>query len=256
MWGKADTHIHTTFSDGVASPAELVDFVVEKTDLQVIAVTDHDSAEGGLAAREYAQRRGYSLDVIVGQEVTTGEGDIVGLFLRSTLPTYATAREAVDAIHAQGGLAVAVHPFSFWATGTLMKGVARQIRTLPLDGVEVRNGFPTNFISNPLTGWHNRQGQQLSQLGGSDSHVPYTVGQACTLFPGRTAADLRIAIETRTTRAAGPLWLPTNIMRLVPMLLRRGLPSREQEPAYAQEPVFVHPSVHRPATHPAGDNRS
>ena len=64
--------------------------------------TDHDTAEGALVARSYAQRNALSLDVIVGQEVSTGEGDVVGLFLSATLPAYDTAAEAIDAIRAQG----------------------------------------------------------------------------------------------------------------------------------------------------------
>lgn len=229
MFSKADTHMHTTCSDGLVSPEEMVDYVAAQTDLRVIAVTDHDTAEGGILAREYALRRGLALDVIVGQEVTTDEGDIVGLFIRETLPAFRTARAAIDAIHAQGGLAVAVHPYSNLATGFNMTGVADRIRTLPLDDVEVRNGFPTNVFANAMTVRRNRRAQRLSELGGSDSHVPYTVGQAHTLFRGNTAEDLRQAIIRRETRAAGPLWLPTSLAKLTPMLLRKGLPSRAEE---------------------------
>ena len=238
MVSKADTHIHTTCSDGKASPAELVDYVVEQTDLRVIAVTDHDTAEGALMAREYTLRRGLDIDVIIGQEVTTDEGDVVGLFVQATLPAFRTARAAIQAIHAQGGLAVAVHPFSTWLTFGNMHGLGRQITTLPLDAVEVRNGFPTNFIGNRLTLWYNRRrARPLSELGGSDSHLPYTVGQAFTLFPGRSAADFRQALIDGATRAAGPLWQPASVARSIPVLFKRGLPGRASEPVYADRPA-------------------
>ena len=238
MFSKADTHMHTTCSDGLVSPEELVDYVAAQTDLRIIAVTDHDTAEGGLRAQEYARRQGLSLEVIVGQEVTTDEGDIVGLFVHTTMPAFRTAREAVDAIHAQGGLAVAVHPYSRLATGFQMKGVADLIGTLPLDGVEVRNGFPSNILANAMSVRRNRRGQRLSELGGSDSHVPYTVGQAHTLFRGATAEELRHAIIRRETRAAGPLWLPASMAKLTPVLLRKGFPSRAQEPVRGQTTAF------------------
>ena len=227
MYSKADTHIHTNYSDGLLAPEETVEYVATHTDLRVIAITDHDTAEGAFVAQEYALKRKLSLEVIIGQEVTTDEGDIIGLFVKTTLPSYRTAQEAISAIHAQGGLAVAAHPFSRWSTLNNMMGVGTQIFTLPLDGVEVRNGFPANIFSNPLTAWLNYfMGQNLAAMGGSDSHAPFTIGQPYTYFPGRTAADLRQAIETKMVRAGGSLWTPLGLARLLPLLLKRGgLPS-------------------------------
>lgn len=234
MCSKADTHIHTSYSDGLMSPEETVDIIATETDLRVIAITDHDTAEGAFAAQSYARCHVSALEVIIGQEVSTGEGDIVGLFLKSTLPLFDTAVEAIDAIHAQGGLAVAVHPFSRWSTLYNMKGVGAKIFHLPLDAVEVRNGFPTNVFSNPLATWLNRYvGQGLPELGGSDSHVAFTVGQAFTWFPGRTAFDFRRAIIAGTVRAGGTLWTPLSLARLLPVLMKRGLPLRR--PAYESQ---------------------
>ena len=230
-FSKADTHLHTSYSDGSATPAEMVEYIVAHTDLSVIAVTDHDTTEGAFVARSYARQQGINLDVIIGQEVTTDEGDMIGLFLRETLPQYPTAAEAVQAIKAQGGLAIAAHPFSYWSTMSLMHGVGMQITELPLDGVEVRNGFPANFVSNPLTAWMNRRrGLQHSELGGSDSHVPYTAGQAFTRFPGQTGEDLRRAILKGQTHAGGTLWTPASIARIIPMLVRSGRPQRQSVP--------------------------
>ena len=244
---KADTHLHTTYSDGVSTPAELVDYVVLHTDLRVIAITDHDTTDGAYVARRYARTHGLDLEVIIGQEVTTDEGDIIGLFLNTTLPQYATAIEAVRAIQAQGGLAIAAHPFSYWATATLMKGVGSQISTLPLDGVEVRNGFPTNFVSNPLTAWMNRRSDaQHSELGGSDSHVPHTVGQAFTWFPGDTAEDLRAAIVEGKTCAGGTLWTPMSLARMVPILLKHGMPSLPSEPMDGEVALVAQPATAEP----------
>ena len=228
MFSKADTHIHTTYSDGLLTPEETVDAIARATDLKVIAITDHDTAEGAFVAQAYARRHAPDLEVIIGQEVTTDEGDVVGLFLKATLPRYKTAAEAVSAIHAQGGLAVAVHPYSRWTSLGLMQGVAHKIRELPFDAIEVRNGFPTNFISNPLTTWLNRRfGQNLPEMGGSDSHAPVTAGQPHTRFPGSSATDLRLAIEQGNVTAGGGLWNLSSLISLVPLLLTHGLPHHQ-----------------------------
>jgi predicted metal-dependent phosphoesterase TrpH len=228
MYSKADTHLHTTCSDGLMSPEDTVEIIARQTDLRVIAITDHDTAEGALLAHVHAKRRGLPLEVIVGQEFSTVDGDVVGLFLKSTLPKFKTAAQAIAAIHTQGGLAVAVHPFSHWSTLNYMCGLGMKIFELPLDGVEVRNGFPTNFLTNPLAErLLRRKGQNLAELGGSDSHVPFTAGQAFTWFEGQTASDLRWAIESGTTRAGGTLWTPLSLARMIPVLLERGLPHYE-----------------------------
>jgi predicted metal-dependent phosphoesterase TrpH len=225
MYSQADTHIHTTYSDGLMTPEETVEFIATYTNLQVIAITDHDTTTGAFVAQAYARHHAPHLEVIIGQEISTNQGDVVGLFLKSTLPAFETAAEAVAAVHAQGGLAVAVHPFSHWSTCFVMHGVGRRIFDVPFDAVEVRNGVPANLLSNPLTAWLNRYvGQQLPELGGSDSHVPFTAGQAMTLFPGRSAADLRQAIEQGTVQAGGTVWKWSSLTRLVTVLAQRGLP--------------------------------
>lgn len=229
MYSKADTHIHTTYSDGLMSPEETIDFVATQTDLRVIAITDHDTAEGALVAHQYAQRYADRLEVIIGQEVSTNEGDVVALFLQTTLPKFKTAAAAIQAIHRQGGLAIAVHPFAHWFLFGHMQGVSAKILALPFDGVEIRNGFPINLLSNSLTAWLNRhKGQNLPELGGSDSHVSFTVGQPGTLFPGATAADFRRAVETNQVRTAGLCWSLASLVRLIPTILKKGLPHHQQ----------------------------
>ncbi|MEM7031156.1 MAG: PHP-associated domain-containing protein [Chloroflexota bacterium] len=223
MYSKADTHMHTTCSDGLMTPEETIDYIVEHTDLRVVAVTDHDTAEGGLIAHDYAQRYAGQLDVIVGQEVTTLEGDVVGLFVNRTLPIYDTALEAIGAIHAQGGLAVAVHPFSRIVSGGNMHGVTTKIFHLPFDAMEARNGFPTNVLVHSLSSWLNRKkGQNLPELGGSDSHVSYTIGHTFSWFPGQTASDFRQAVLEGTVRAGGICWSPMAVARAAVRVIKNG----------------------------------
>src|SRR2546425_8980343 len=110
--GRADLHMHTTASDGWPSPQQVVDHV-RLTGLDVIAVTDHDTIEGALRAADHAARRG-RVQIVIGEEVSSRDGHIVGLFLEKRIRPGLTAAATVHAIHEQGGLAVAVHPF--WRT--------------------------------------------------------------------------------------------------------------------------------------------
>lgn len=231
-WGKADPHVHTNFSDGYLSPLETIKMIAERSAIDVVAITDHDTTEGALIARDYARRYFPHLDVIVGQEVTTGEGDVLALFVEKTLPRFATATEAIVAIHQQHGLAVAVHPFVF---GWEMESVGRAILSLPFDAVEVRHGCPVSIPGNLWAGLLNWFGPQLPRLGSSDSHIPFTIGQAFTWFPGQSAAHLRRAIESNAVRPGGTTWKIISMWRFWRFL------SRESQLIY---------KPHRPYTAP------
>src|SRR5262249_43221368 len=106
---KADLHIHTTHSDGAATVPELLEHVAQFSDIRVIAITDHDSIAGARQAAQLARQ--FDVEVIVGEEVSTAEGHLLALFIDAFLPPGRPAAETIAAIHAQGGLAIAPHPF-------------------------------------------------------------------------------------------------------------------------------------------------
>jgi predicted metal-dependent phosphoesterase TrpH len=102
---RIDLHLHSCFSpDSTTSLDVLVDRCRE-LGLDRIALTDHHTAEGALQL----QRREPQL-AIVGEEVATTEGDIIGLFVTGSIPSGGTPEEVCDAIHAMGGLTYACHP--------------------------------------------------------------------------------------------------------------------------------------------------
>src|SRR5438093_4926196 len=141
---RADLHMHTNCSDGWPSPAELVDRVIARTDLRVIAVTDHDTLEGALRATERAAKTG-GVEVVIGEEVSSRDGHILGLFLEHRVRPGMSARATVEAIHRQGGVAVAAHPF--WRTdrqarGSRAHGVGWEAVELDFDATEVENSTP------------------------------------------------------------------------------------------------------------------
>src|SRR6266576_4612265 len=72
--GKADLHIHSTYSDGIGTIEQILEHVRHQTDLDVIAITDHDVIEGSLRARDLWAQGEYRFDFVVGEEVSTYEG--------------------------------------------------------------------------------------------------------------------------------------------------------------------------------------
>src|SRR5215471_9489563 len=88
--GTADLHVHTTGSDGVATAAQVLEYVERRTSLAVLAITDHDDLAPALHAREMHARGGYSFDFVPGMEVTTIEGHLLALFVEERVPSFRT----------------------------------------------------------------------------------------------------------------------------------------------------------------------
>jgi predicted metal-dependent phosphoesterase TrpH len=200
--GLADLHLHTSFSDGWPSPEEVVDHVTLETDLDVIAVTDHDTVEGALRAAEHSRRSG-GVPVIVGEEVSSRQGHILGLFLETRIRPGMSAAATVDAIHHQGGLAIAAHPF--WRTERMAErfrgsihGLGWLAAELDFDAVEVENSTPGLGLAN-LLARRLAEGSGQACTGSSDAHILEAIGKSATAFPGRSPGALRSAIERGTT---------------------------------------------------------
>jgi predicted metal-dependent phosphoesterase TrpH len=223
VWSKADIHIHSDHSDGLASIPAIMEYVREHTDLSVIAITDHNAIEGGRFA--LSLRDMYDVDVIVGEEVSSREGHVLGLFLEELVPPRMSAADTVRAIKEQGGIAIIPHPFSAQGVfGARRRSAFEQASAdWGFDGYEV-------FNSLPYLGFANNRAEQVAPddlgiavTGGSDAHVLRAIGLACTMFRGTTAEDLRRAIEARETRASaekGGLGLLLRYMLRYPQIRR------------------------------------
>src|SRR5258706_423053 len=81
--GRADLHIHTLASDGTSGIIEILEHAERSTDLDVIAITDHERIDAALAARTIARERGMRVEVVVGEEVSTLGGHLLALTSRS-----------------------------------------------------------------------------------------------------------------------------------------------------------------------------
>jgi hypothetical protein len=201
--GLAEVHSHTLASDGMVSAEELVR-AAAAIGLQVLCITDHDTMSDLGHATELGASLG--VEVVRGEEVTASFPPgihIVGLFLEHQVRMHMSVEDTVDAIHDAGGLAVIAHPFMPTWFASMTPGKARQLLgTHRVDGVELRHTAPVlPGTWGRLDSFYAEHREQLgAALGAGDSHFgKHDLGRVLTVFPGRTAADLRTAIEGRTT---------------------------------------------------------
>ena len=216
--GKADLHLHTTASDGMMSPAMLMNYIAACTDLDLVAITDHNTLDGWARAWEFWLRPEndhlHHLELVPGIEVSSRDGHVLGIGVSQVIPRGMTAEETIMTIHEQGGLALAPHPFA-WVPGLKdFSGIGRRFLDLPLDGIEVRNSNATEFFNNRRVAWVNRRQQKpLAEFGSSDAHFLWAVGRTWSEYPGRGLDALRRAFGQRTTHAGGMTWGPLSLLQ-------------------------------------------
>lgn len=230
---SADLHVHTTASDGTASPRDVLEWASEATDLTIVAICDHNTNEGALEAAAIAHR--YRIDVVVGQEVESSHGHILGLWTPRAIRPGLPADKTVDEIHAQGGLAIIAHPFAprWWHKHGLCRGERCVYDRVAFDGVEVANSTPLLFFANVHARRYWRaNAHRLAATGGSDAHMLSVVGTSRTSFEGATEADLRRALEARRTTGWGPSIQPLRALRYalkVPEIKERDAERKRRE---------------------------
>jgi predicted metal-dependent phosphoesterase TrpH len=203
MMGKADLHIHTAYSDdGTATVAAILEHVVQHTDLDVIAITDHDEIDGALEALTLAPQ--YGIEVIPGCEITTAEGHLLALYITKRVPSQLSLIETIEYVAELGGLCVAAHPGGPWKW-CLQERHIRHVLSQPelaktLVGLEAYNAsLPSLHINRQAAAMQKRLG--LAQVSNSDAHLLWMIGLAATGFAGKSALDLRHALVERTTTA-------------------------------------------------------
>ncbi len=164
-----DLHIHSYYSkDSLLSP-KLILKLAKKYGLNIIAVTDHNTIKGGLVTRELNKNN--ELFVIVGAEIKTDVGDIIGLFLEKEIKSR-TWQNVLEEIHEQGGITVLAHPFK---SHKLTKELIKRI-----DIIEGLNGR--------LHEKFNKSAQKLAKefnkptIAGSDAHLPMGFGRVINII--------------------------------------------------------------------------
>ena len=174
---KADLHVHTCYSKDSTSPIEKVVQRCIEVGINCVAVTDHDCISGALEIKRIAP-----FTVIIGEEVLTDRGEIMGLFLSEEVPPHLSPEETVERIKYQGGLVCIPHPFDRFRPHSRLHRDALE-RIMPdVDLVEVFNSR-TLFKQDAARALELAQRHGLPGTAGSDAHVIQEIGRAFIEIP-------------------------------------------------------------------------
>jgi predicted metal-dependent phosphoesterase TrpH len=198
-WVRVDCHLHTVMSGDAVTTLDQLAERARLHRLDVICITDHNITSAAVAAAE----RGISARVIVGEEIRTQEGDVIGLFLTHRIPYVLPLAEVAGLIRAQGGLVYLPHAFDP-GRSSLGEAADRLCADGLADVIEVFNAKIEDQA-------HNRQAADLAARydlpggAGSDAHDPEGIGAAYLEMPDfdgpreflARLADAKIAGEHR-----------------------------------------------------------
>lgn len=192
-----DPHIHSVHSDDSYVSFEDIIRRCHEENLDGFAVTDHDVLTE--FPRDLMGDSG--LVVVSGMEITAEGGHVIALDVKEHIPMSQPIPQTVDHIHAQGGIAIIAHPYSVFRTWVK----ANEIDEASLDCVEVANAyqFPYGWMLEKNIALAERMG--LPKTGGSDAHIPRTIGRARTILEteSRDVEGVLRAFKNGKTEATG-----------------------------------------------------
>lgn len=200
---RIDLHCHTKASHDCASPFDAVLTRCRQQSIAVQAVTDHNEIHGALELKRTATAPGDPL-IIVGEEVTSREGEIIGLFLEEKIPTGLSPEEVVLRIREQGGLVLLPHGFDPLKAHRLSPAARERIAD-DIDIVEVFNAR----VSHPR---RNTQASQwaaerdLPSSSGTDAHVVSALGTAWVETPEQDIDGPRALVEALRAGTVTGTW--------------------------------------------------
>ncbi len=170
---KIDMHVHTHYSPCALISEKEIILACVKRGLTGVAITDHNTIEGALALKKLAPP---DFQLIVGEEIQTREGEIMGYFLKERIPPQLSLEETIERIKVQGGLVGIPHPFASFRKSRIRKDTLESLTKI-VDIIEVfnsRNIYPKDDQKALSLARENGS----APVAGSDAHLKCEIGRA------------------------------------------------------------------------------
>lgn len=177
-------HTHSEYSPDSRTPLVEQANALVAAGIDVVCATDHNTIEGALRLRELAPE---ALRVIVGEEISSRDGEIIGLFLETAVPRDLSGEETIARIHDQGGVVSVPHPFSRNRVHHLRRDALDRLWP-QIDCIEVFNAREAFATDNKRAEAYAKE-RNIPGAVGSDAHRASELGRAWIEVAGFTGRD-------------------------------------------------------------------
>lgn len=167
-----DMHVHTYYSKDSRMKFKNLENAAIKNGIDVLIITDHNRIDGALKFKHYSEK----IDVIIGEEIMTTKGEIIGLFLNKHISPGLSPKETIAKIREQDGLVYIPHPFDRLRSSAIKEEILYDIIS-EIDIIEVFNSRNVFKKDNDKALKFANEYNILKGIG-SDSHTKYEVGQS------------------------------------------------------------------------------
>lgn len=136
---RLETHCHTKFSKDSLLPFTLLYLKCKLCGISCIAITEHNNIIGATKFKEYCRKRKSNLCVIVGEEIMTESGEVIGLYLKKEIPQGLSCKETIAQIREQKGIVYVPHPYDEKRNKTVLKEECIKRFAPVIDCMELRS---------------------------------------------------------------------------------------------------------------------
>lgn len=215
---KAEFHVHTRFSGDSLLPLWALRLRCMARGIECIAITDHNQVEGAQRCREKYPK----LHVIVGEEIFTSEGEVIGLFLQERIPPGLTAEQTIEQIKKQGGVVWIPHPCDRMRSKSVLRSDAYERLLDKIDCVEEYNGR-TRLEEDICKQRELAESSGAIKVVGSDAHTFFELGRTYMLLDKVPQRDdltqVLSSAEVRTKPCMESAHRVTKVEKAVRMIL-------------------------------------
>lgn len=180
---KLEMHVHTKYSKDSMLCFFPLYIKCRIKSINAIAITEHNNIEGAIKFQEFCRKMGNKINVIIGEEIFTDSGEVIGLFLSENIAPQMTVEETICEIKRQNGVVCIPHPYDKKREKTVLKEEAIKRVRKQIDCMEVHNGRNISktydIEQREIANKYN-----IKPIVGSDAHTLIEIGRNYMSFEG------------------------------------------------------------------------
>lgn len=181
MKKRFEVHTHTAYSQDSLLNKWMYLFMLKRRGIDIVAITDHNEIDGARRYRKFLAK--YNISVVIGEEIATEKGNIIGLFLEKKIEPGLPVRETMLQIRKQGGLVYIPHPYDEERYETVLSEMEISKNINLIDLIEIHNGRNTKSYFSEKQMLIAKKYPNVQRLVGSDAHTFIELGRNYNLIP-------------------------------------------------------------------------